>query len=81
MSATTPTSSNQSSPLRTPQIIGADYEDDMEQKFTELSHYHASDNITEFGSRDPEILSTLENTQKGRAKVNFDCEVPNLTIQ
>ncbi|OMJ17724.1 hypothetical protein AYI69_g7321 [Smittium culicis] len=80
MSETTPTSSNQSSPLRTPPILGAYYEDDMEHQSTRLSHYHIPDEITEFTSKDPAPLSTLENTQKGRAKVNFDCKNPNLTL-
>ncbi|OMJ28372.1 hypothetical protein AYI69_g2156 [Smittium culicis] len=64
MSETTPTSSNQSSPLRTPPILGAEYEDDMEYQFTRLSHYHAPDEITESTSKDPAPLSTLENTKK-----------------
>ncbi|OMJ21532.1 Transposon Ty3-I Gag-Pol polyprotein [Smittium culicis] len=74
MSEITPTSSNQSSPLRTPPILGADYEDEMEHQSTRLSHYHAPDGITEFTSKDPAPLSTFENTKKGWAKASSSDE-------
>ncbi|OMJ19337.1 hypothetical protein AYI69_g6663 [Smittium culicis] len=80
MSATTPTSSNQSSPLRTPPQFGADYEEDVELQSHELGHHHAPNNLTEFLLKDPAPSSTLENTQKCRAKVDFDPERTNPTL-
>ncbi|OMJ11708.1 hypothetical protein AYI69_g9729 [Smittium culicis] len=80
MPAYTSDSSNQSSPLRTPPIIGADYEEDTEQPIYQLGHSDDHDLTTELEPKVPAQMSTLENTQKCRAKVNFDLNNPNLTL-
>ncbi|OMJ11494.1 hypothetical protein AYI69_g9806 [Smittium culicis] len=81
MPADTPNSSNQSSPHCTPPILGADYEEDAEQQTYKLSPRNDNDFTTELVSIVPAQLSTLENTQKRRVKVNSDCKSPNLTLK
>ncbi|OMJ14674.1 hypothetical protein AYI70_g7740 [Smittium culicis] len=65
-------SSNPSSPLRTPPIFGADYEEDAAQLIYQLGPRNDHELTTELVPKVPAQMSTLENTQKCRMKVSSD---------
>ncbi|OMJ20296.1 hypothetical protein AYI70_g4200 [Smittium culicis] len=73
-------SSNPSSPLRTPPIFGADYEEDAAQLIYQLGPRNDHEPTTELVPKVPAQMSTLENTQKCRMKVSSDCKSSNLTL-
>ncbi|OMJ11727.1 hypothetical protein AYI69_g9723 [Smittium culicis] len=69
-----------SSPVRTPSIFGADYEEDFDLQQQELCHCYAHISIPEFTTENLAPSDLLEITEKRRKSVDFDLQGPITTL-
>ncbi|OMJ15460.1 hypothetical protein AYI69_g8188 [Smittium culicis] len=77
MSAPASAVDNHSPPVLTPPIFGDDYEEDMVYSPLTLSRHRDTAPFAEINNQVPTPSSTLEITEKCRAKVKFDPQTPN----